>query len=936
MTTRKILAIAAIGFAAGAFADLDAWDPDDDTASGATLLIVEATEETFITRTLSATDKYDFFKIQMTAGREYIFESTGTGDVYGELYSSTSTNSQYRVAYNDDGGDGKNFKLTYTATASQTYYLRVRTSPVGSDAGYSLRCSYTPDPDEWDPGDDTPMGATPLVTAFGTQWHSDHTLTATDKYDFFSFSMTAGRTYILKSLSSGDTYGELYSSTSTNSQYLVAYDDDNGVVGDFSIIYTPTVSQTYYLRVRSKDVGRNIVYSLMYWHTDPDEWDPDDDTPMGATPLIADEIGDVTPQHTLSEADRYDFFSISMTTGRVYVLESTGSSATYGELYRSTSINSPSSLIAKDDDSGEDNNFKITYAPTVSQTYYLRVRTTPLGEPAKYSIKYSYTFDPDEWDPGDDLGSGATLLTPTATVQTTARHTLSETDLYDFFRISMEAGRTYVLESTGPSAIYGELYSSTSTNSEYRVAYDDDGGDVYNFKLTYTPTVSKTYYLRVKKDILGTAGEYHIKYSYVGTMPTSVSAIFDAQGGKFSNGASKKTVEATPGNLWGKMPMPAMSGHVFDGWYTVASGGDIVTASSKVPAANTTYYAHWTRRLSLAAASEWSGDFTTDSWCGQGTVSHDGKDALRSGIVYDGQSSYLITKVTGPGTLTFWWAVSCEGGGKDALRLLVDGAQVAMISGEVDWTQVVVEIPGAGTHTIKWNYTKNGSVTKGEDFGWVDQISWAATPAESAFVFDANGGKFSNGASVKKTDATPGNLWGKMYMPAKDGQVFVGWYTAPEGGSLVTSSSVVPDYYTTYYAHWTPRLSLAAASEWSGAFETDSWCGQGAVSHDGKDALRSGIIYDNQSSYILTRVTGPGTFTFWWKVSSEGGGNDKMRFLVDAVQKSTITGENDWAKVTVDVTGSGTHIFKWVYSKNGSVTKGQDFAWLDQLSWTAK
>ncbi len=418
--------------------------------------------------------------------------------------------------------------------------------------------------------------------------------------------------------------------------------------------------------------------------------------------------------------------------------------------------------------------------------------------------------------------------------------------------------------------------------------------------------------------------------------PPSVSVIFDAQGGKFSNGAATKTVEAPPGNLWGKMPMPSKSGQVFDGWYTAASGGTIVTASSKVPGASATYYAHWTPRLGLAAASEWSGEFTTESWCGQGTVAHDGKDALRSGIVYDNQSSYLITKVTGPGTLTFWWSVSCEGGGKDALRLLVDGAQVAMISGDVDWTKVEVPITGTGTHTIKWNYTKNGSVTKGEDFGWVDQISWAATPAESAFVFDANGGKFSNGATVKKTDATPGNLWGKMYMPAKDSQVFVGWYTAPSGGSLVTSSSVVPDYYTTYYAHWTPRLGLAAASEWSGAFETDSWCGQGAVSHDGKDALRSGIIYDNQSSYILTRVTGPGTFTFWWKVSSEGGGNDKMRFLVDAVQKSTITGENDWAKVTVDVTGSGTHIFKWVYSKNGSVTKGQDFAWLDQLSWTAK
>ena len=172
------------------------------------------------------------------------------------------------------------------------------------------------------------------------------------------------------------------------------------------------------------------------------------------------------------------------------------------------------------------------------------------------------------------------------------------------------------------------------------------------------------------------------------------SVTFNANGGRFSNGAATKTVEATPGNLWGKLPMPSKSGQVFDGWYTAASGGEIVTASSEVPAGSATYYAHWTPRLGLAAASEWSGEFTTDSWCGQGTVSHDGKDALRSGIIYDNQNSYLMTKVSGPGVLSFWWAVSCEAGGKDALRLLVDGAQVAMISGEVAWKKVEVEIPG--------------------------------------------------------------------------------------------------------------------------------------------------------------------------------------------------------------------------------------------------
>ncbi len=416
---------------------------------------------------------------------------------------------------------------------------------------------------------------------------------------------------------------------------------------------------------------------------------------------------------------------------------------------------------------------------------------------------------------------------------------------------------------------------------------------------------------------------------------SSVNVSFYAYGGKFSNGAATKTVTAKPGNLWGKLPMPSRAGYVLDGWYTAESGGMLVTASTAVPSANVTYYARWTPRLGLAAASEWPFEFTTDSWCGQGAVSYDGVDALRSGVVYDGQNSYLTTKVNGAGTLTFWWAVSSESG-NDALRFLVDGTQKQVISGVRNWAKVSVSITGSGTHTLKWNYTKNGSITKGEDFGWLDQMTWTPSAPTDGFRFDANGGQFSNGAATRTVKATAGKMWGKLPVPTKDGQVFVGWYTAASGGKLVTASSEVPGSYRIYYARWTPRLSLAAASEWSRAFTSNGWCGQGAVSYDGTDALRSGVVYDNQNSYLQTTVSGAGTLTFWWKVSCEGGGFDALRFLVDGTQKQMISGEVGWTKVSVTITGSGTHTLKWNYTKDTSGTKGEDFGWVDKISWTGK
>ena len=126
----------------------------------------------------------------------------------------------------------------------------------------------------------------------------------------------------------------------------------------------------------------------------------------------------------------------------------------------------------------------------------------------------------DEWDPGDDTASGGTWLAPATAVQTHGQHTLSSTDLCDFFRISMTAGWTYVFETTGADDTYGELYKSTTADSSGRVDYNDDGGDGGNFKLTYTPSSSGTYYLRVRQ-YSGQNDSYFLKYSCSSPQPAT-------------------------------------------------------------------------------------------------------------------------------------------------------------------------------------------------------------------------------------------------------------------------------------------------------------------------------------------------------------------------------------------------------------------------------
>ncbi len=122
--------------------------------------------------------------------------------------------------------------------------------------------------------------------------------------------------------------------------------------------------------------------------------------------------------------------------------------------------------------------------------------------------------------------------------------------------------------------------------------------------------------------------------------------------------------------------------------------------------------------------------FTTGGdadWFGQTATTYDGVDAARSGAIGSSQTSYMETTVSGPGTLSFWWKTSCEKDW-DQLRFYVDESLLDCISGSTGWKQISHDLP-AGSHTLKWQYTKDGSVSSEEDCGWVDQVVWAPPTA---------------------------------------------------------------------------------------------------------------------------------------------------------------------------------------------------------------
>lgn len=108
-------------------------------------------------------------------------------------------------------------------------------------------------------------------------------------------------------------------------------------------------------------------------------------------------------------------------------------------------------------------------------------------------------------------------------------------------------------------------------------------------------------------------------------------------------------------------------------------------------------------------------------WAPQTLYSHDGQDAARSGAIGDLSESVMTTVVQGPAKGSFYWGISSEAT-YDFLRFSIDDVEQAAIEGEVGWTLRTFTLP-AGTHTLKWAYTKDDFVRSGLDAGFVDQLS---------------------------------------------------------------------------------------------------------------------------------------------------------------------------------------------------------------------
>jgi M6 family metalloprotease-like protein len=177
------------------------------------------------------------------------------------------------------------------------------------------------------------------------------------------------------------------------------------------------------------------------------------------------------------------------------------------------------------------------------------------------------------------------------------------------------------------------------------------------------------------------------------------------------------------------------------------------------------------------------------AWFGTARTSRDGVDAVHSGWIDDGQSTYLETTLNLPlpDRVHFYWKTSSQAG--DALILSVDGSEVTRIDGETAWQNASAAVP-AGTHTVRWTYAKNAAGYSGEDAAWIDQVAigWrlmvrSQNPSGLLVGVDpADRDAQGDGTTPFSRQYADGQVV-TLSAPVVADRVFRGWY---QDGTLVT------------------------------------------------------------------------------------------------------------------------------------------------------
>ena len=263
--------------------------------------------------------------------------------------------------------------------------------------------------------------------------------------------------------------------------------------------------------------------------------------------------------------------------------------------------------------------------------------------------------------------------------------------------------------------------------------------------------------------------------NWTGSVPTSYTITFDANGGS----VSPSTQTVAKGSLIGQLPTPTRTGYQFLGWFDSKNSGSMrVTPGSVYVNEDQTLYALWKPICTEHTYNE-AGVCTK---CSAALDYDNDFDSSAAGTYQVSASEALVR--SGPYEV------------KDIVRTLRQGETVEIVGSVVN------------SYHNTWLKTSDGRYIYGER---LERNSAPKPPVqEEAKSFQVI---LDDGYVCQMITVTNGQAYGTLPTPSRDGYEFDGWYTKQSGGEKITASTVVNlTSDQTLYAHW---KEWGPWSEWS-------------------------------------------------------------------------------------------------------------------------
>ena len=505
--------------------------------------------------TIPAKTSMKWYKFVVPADATYSFYSQGSVDTYGEVFTSMRSDydSQGVLYSNDDSGEGLNFLITQYLHEGDTLYIRIRgynstsvgestfgvridgvevtngrsgyinTLSSGDEQWFSFKppssgnyaictagyvdtvCDYYHgnDSNTYDGGgvfenfsfiatlysyreyyfcirggDADDIGEysfyiLPLQTLFS--YNSTYDSLDEGELNWYEFTAPEAGQYTFSTFGETNTFGWLHSVVNPELSTIgtVSYDNNGGLGDNCMLTYAMAKNETIYICIQGGTSSVSGEYSLCVVPLS------DISTDAGVEDCLS-AGGQKWYRFTAFEPGEYTFFSI-------------GTVDTFGSLH--TAVNPvfyTEGSIMYDDDSGEDNNFTLTYTMEENETVYVCVNGDNSIVAGDYILMVLHTHSVETLD--------------------TSIESSLEAGGYNVYQFTAPIEGWYTFYTTGVLDLYADVFlypPAGKTTTENRIAYDDDSGDSYNCAVTLYLSGRETVYIRIQGYLQDAEGTFN-------------------------------------------------------------------------------------------------------------------------------------------------------------------------------------------------------------------------------------------------------------------------------------------------------------------------------------------------------------------------------------------------------------------------------------------